>query len=384
MSKKKIYILSPAYPFRGGMVQFASILHQKLKELGHKSKIISYVKQFPDWLFPGETQMDSSENFLEVEESRVFAPLSPLTWFKTYKVVKNEKPDSIIFNWWIPFFAPSYFCVAFLIRKFTETEIVFLVHNAIPHEKWPFMKFLTKMAFSQADKFLLLSEAVANDLKQIYPKVKESQLLKSKHPIYDFYLSEKVESSKEELKESLGIKTSRVILFFGFIKKYKGLNTLLKAMPKVIEYFKGDLTLLIVGEFYYSKSNYNDLVKKLGIAENIKLVDSYVSNEDVYKYFTPSDAVILPYTSATQSGIIQIAFGFEKPIIASRIGGIPEVVKENEIGLLAEPKSPDDFAEKIISFYEEELEAKFSTKIKEEKKKYSWEKLVEDVENSLN
>lgn len=363
------------------MVQFASIFYQKLKEFGHEAKIVSFVKQFPNWLFPGETQIDNSKNFLKVEESRVFAPLSPFSWFKTYKVVKNEKPDSLILNWWIPFFAPSYFCVSFLVKKFTKTEIIFLVHNAIPHEKWPLVKLLTKLAFSQADKFLVLSESVVEDLKTIYPKVKESQLLKSRHPIYDFYLSEKVEESKAELKENLGIKTSRVILFFGFIKKYKGLNVLLKAMSKVIKHFEGDVMLLIVGEFYYPKTEFHELVKELKIEKHIKLVDSYVSNEEVYKYFSPSDVVVLPYTSATQSGIVQIAFGFEKPIIASRIGGIPEVVKENEIGLLAEPNNPNDFAEKIIDFYEKELVGKFSENIKEEKKKYSWGKLVEAVIN---
>lgn len=381
MSKKKIYILSPAYPFRGGMVQFASIFYQKLKELGHEAKIVSFLRQFPDWLFPGETQIDSSENFIEVEESRVFAPLSPLSWFRTYKIIKNENPNSLILNWWIPFFAPSYFCVSFLVRKFTKTEIIFLVHNAIPHEKWPFAKCLTKLSFSQANKFLVLSDSVAKDLIKFFPKVKESQLLKSKHPIYDFYLSEKVVESKLELRKNLGIKTSRVILFFGFIKKYKGLNVLLEAMPKVIEHFNEDITLLIVGEFYYSKENFNELVEKLGIRKNIKLVDSYISNEEVYKYFTPSDVVVLPYTSATQSGIVQIAFGFEKPIIASRIGGIPEVVLENQIGLLAEPNNPDDFAEKIIDFYEKDLGVKFAENISEEKKNYSWEKIVEVVTN---
>ncbi|MCC7430809.1 glycosyltransferase, partial [bacterium] len=309
-----------------------------------------------------------------VNQKPVFAPFSPLSWFRTFREIRKDEPEIIIFNWWIPFFAFGYFAVALLTKLFTKTKIVFLVHNAIPHEKWLFSESLTKLAFSQSDYFLTLSEQVAKDVETLKPR---SKILRSEHPVYDFYLSEN--ETKEILQKQLGIKTEKVLLFFGFIKKYKGLDFLLQALPKILKSF--DVTLLIVGEFYYPKTDYEKLVQTLGIEKNIKLVDFYVPNEEVYKYFMASDVVILPYTSATQSGIVQLCFGFEKPIVATKVGGIPEVVKDNFAGLLAEPENSEDLAAKIIEFYNKNLGEKFSKNIKSEKQKYSWENLIEVVTN---
>ena len=370
----KISILGAAYPMRGGMAHYITLLYEHLKKR-HEVDIISFSLQYPKILFPGKTQEEppGEETIKVTNILPLMNSINPFSWFKTAMHIINSKPDLLIINYWMPFFAPCYGTIALITKFFNKNiKIFYLCQNIIPHEKRLGDLLLTRYAFVVADAGIVLSKSVEHDFISLFPKKKFTN---TPHPVYTMF-GDKLE--KNSCRKELGITDEKVILFFGYIRTYKGLDILIEAMPQILQ--SVTLRLMVVGESYEKEDKYVNLVEELGLKNNVTLKTDYVPNDDVKKYFSASDVVVLPYRSATQSGIIQIAYNFDKPVIATNVGGLAEVVKNGETGFIVEPNNPKKIAEAVIKFYAEDYENKFVNNITQEKKKYSWDTMVENIE----
>ncbi len=356
-TKKKIIIIGPVYPYRGGNALFVTQTFEKLKD-DFDVKIFNYSLLYPSILFPGTTQFDKSEKQLfKVPNERLVNSISPLNWYKVSKRIIQEKADLIIFDWWHPFFGFCHGAISSLIKKEYSNKILFITENVVSHEANRIDKILTKIGLRNASMFLALSKNVEEELERF---AKGSKIFRSELPIYDCYKNDEIpEISK--FKSQLGINNDdQVILFFGYVRKYKGLDILLKAFPKILQKFPYTF-LLVVGEFYDSPDNYFKLIEELNITKRVKVINQFVLNEEVAKYYLSSDIVVLPYRSATQSGILNVAYGFNKPVIVTNVGGLAEFVIEGKTGFVIKPDSEDE----IVKGYEEYLRKKDEENFKE-------------------
>lgn len=366
----KITILSPAYPFRGGIANFTNILASELLK-NNDVQIITFKRQYPKLLFPGKTQYEVSGNKLNIKSSQLLDSINPLNWFNVGKKIKSDKPDILIFSFWMPFFAPAFGTIAKIVKKNNHTKILSVCHNVIPHETKPGDLSFAKYFFSKVDYFILLSQKVKNDLLRIRPNAKFKVLF---HPVYSSF-GKPVD--KEAAKEYLNLNYPKIILFFGLVREYKGLDVLLKAMSLIKQ--SSDVKLVIAGEFYQEKKIYDDLIEKYHISESVDVIDKFIDSEEVKYYFSAADAVILPYKDATQSGIVQVAVNFGKPLIGSNVGGLGEIIKDGQNGYLIEKNNPEQLADAIVKFYAENKETEFMQNIKKEAENYSWTKFVNEL-----
>jgi len=381
----KIIIAGTAFPMRGGIAQYNSLMYKYFSE-ADDVMVYSFKRQYPEFLFPGKTQFEQGEPAVKIpDEKNVICidSINPLNWLSAGKKIAAENPDLLIFKYWIPYFGPCFAVISYIVKKFSkkDTKVLYICDNVIPHEKRIGDKFFTKLAFSQGDYFVVMSKTVEEDLK-LFNKGKPYKLIP--HPVYNIF-GDKVEKSEAKdfiLKEyGIDLQNEKVILFFGYIRKYKGLNYLIDAMPEILKKVK--LKLLVVGEYYGDEEKYREQIRSLGLEDDIKVVSDFVPDLNVKYFFSASDIVVLPYSDATQSGIIQIAYHYDKPVIATDVGGLAEVVRNNETGLIIEPKNPSAIAKAVIDFYEKGLEEKFTINAREEKKKYTWEKFVDSVKELI-
>lgn len=347
MSKKKIAIIGPAYPYRGGNALFVSYLSDVLKS-DFDVKIFNYKLLYPSILFPGTTQQDKSNYVIKKADSeRIINSINPFNWFNSAKKIDEFNPDLIIFDWWNPFFGPSHFVISNSLKKKYKNKILFITENVISHEGRFVDKFLTKLGIKNADKFLVLSETVEKSLKEYSSNKK---IYKSSLPVYDCYNTGDIEDINK-LKSELGFSQSdRIILFFGYVRKYKGLNILLDAMPELIKFDK-NIKLLIVGEFYDNADKYYKQIDDLKINDNVKVIQKFVPNEDVGIYYNVSELVVLPYLEATQSGVLNIAYGFNKPVVVTDVGGLSEDVDEGKTGFVVKSGDVKSLVEGIIKYF---------------------------------
>ncbi|HQY19325.1 MAG TPA: glycosyltransferase [Ignavibacteria bacterium] len=376
----KIIIVGTAFPLRGAMAQLNAILANYLSK-DHDVEIFSFKRQYPELLFPGKTQMDTSDNDIlnkDIPNTNIIDSINPLNWQKTAKMIAAKEPNLIILRFWIPFFAPAFYRICSYVKKKTGAKILFICDNVIPHEKRPGDNFLIKLIFKVGDYFIIHSKSVEEDLKKF---IKGKPYKYTPHPIYNIFGDpiSKEEAVKNINKDfNIDLIGKKVILFFGYIRKYKGLKYLIDAMPEILKSI--DVTLLIVGEFYEDEKITHDHINSLGLEKNIHVVSDYIPNEKVRYFFCSSDVVVLPYIDATQSGITQIAYYYDKPVIATDVGGLSEAVHDGETGFLIKPKDPKSVAKAVIKFYKEDLENKFSENAKDEKKKYEWGRMTEAIE----
>jgi len=352
----KITVIGPVPPHKGGISEFnASLIAELRKE--HDVQVLSWKKQYPPFLVKDRIDKDVEE-FPDTNFILHYA--NPLSWKKAAIMAENFGTELILIPWVTPLATPVLLPLIKIFKKKTKAKVVVMCHNALPHEKTPLDKLFAKGFFKQADEVVVHSEEDKRKIEELSTvKVK-----KGFHPLYDTY---KVEKHPENLKELEG----KIILFFGFIRPYKGLHTLLDAMPKVLE--KQKVTLLIVGEFWQDKQEYFDKIRILGLQNNVKIVGDYVPKEEVGAYFTKSDVVVLPYTSGTQSGIIQLAYNFDIPVICSDVGGFAEVVEDGKTGYVVPANDPEKLAESIIKFYNNQDKEIFQKNINQLKLNYSWE-----------
>ncbi len=374
----KICLVGPTYPYKGGISHYNTTLCNELSKK-YDVFLISYKRQYPSFLYPGKEQINRDSNIKlneTINSEYIMDTINPLTWVKTYLRIKKENPDLVIFQWVHPFFTFVFFTITTLLKKFNNNiKISYICHNVLPHERTILDRFLINMAFNNVDYFIVHSKEDYNNLKKIMPNAKVKQ---SVHPIYDIF---KTKISKENARKSLNIfGDKKIILFFGIVREYKGLIYLIKAMPKIIKEFD-DIILLIVGEFWDDKNKYIEEIKKLGIENHVKIIDKYIPDNEVGVYFSASDVVVLPYISATQSGIIQIAYTFEKPVITTNVGGLPDVVDNNKTGIIVKSKNSEELANAIINYFKNGKKREFTENIKIKNKEFSWEKLIKDIES---
>ena len=342
----RVSILGPAYPLRGGIAHHVYWLWRELNNRGHTVQVISFRKLYPSIFFPGTTQRDTSRLKLDAHALPTLTALNPATWLRAFKQVKAFSPDVIVFQWWQPFFGPL---VGTLVRLFRKAGLKCIIecHNVLSHEGSPLDRLLVKFALSATDHFITHSTNDRDDLLAIVPGKEVSV---SSLPYLD-------ELSGPGARGRGG----RTILFFGKVRKYKGLDVLLAAMPKVL--LKVECNLIIVGEFYDSMDKYQKLIREYQIESHLRIDNRYVPNEEVAGIFQQADVLVLPYLSATQSAVARIALSSALPVIASRTGGLSEAVIENVTGLMFPPGDPDALAGQIVNYFTNDLGPTFSENI---------------------
>jgi glycosyltransferase involved in cell wall biosynthesis len=369
---KKIVIIGPAYPYRGGNSLFVSHVFEALSKQ-FDVKIYNYKLLYPSILFPGSTQFDkSSDALIKAPNKREVNSINPFNWISVAGKLKAENADLIVFDWWHPFFGPCHFSISQLIKSKYKNKILFITENVISHEGNFVDKALTKIGLKNSSRFLCLSEQVENELRQLTP---EKKVYRTELPIYDCYKSN--EANFDSTKEMFDFKDEdKVLLFFGYVRTYKGLDLLIEAMPKLLEHDK-KFKLLIVGEFYDSPQKYLDQIKTLNLSEHVKIINQFVANEDVYKYYLASDVVVLPYRSATQSGILNVAYGFNKPVLVTDVGGLAEFVDNEKTGVVVSDAEPEKIKEGIIKFFDLAESINFSENIIQRTSSNAFNKLPE-------
>ncbi|MEN6370853.1 MAG: glycosyltransferase [Armatimonadota bacterium] len=334
-------------------------------------------RQYPRLLFPGKTQKDESEVKLAVEGSEPLVDsMNPLSWARAAERIREYSPELVIIQWWHPFFAPAFGSIATRCRKFAN--VMFLCHNVMPHEKGGPVRLFTKYALGKGNMYITHSEEDTVNLKDILPN---AQVRKARHPTYEVFKKQPV--AKNAAQRELGLSPDQnVILFFGLVREYKGLKYLIEAMPAILA--SVDAVLVIAGEFYDNKEKYIRMIKELGIGHCVKLKDEYIPNEAVGVYFSAADLVVLPYVTATQSGIAQIAYGFDRPVITTNVGGLPETVIDGKTGYVVPSENPEALAQAVIRFFEENKAKEFIDNISDFKEEFSWSRLVETIESLAN
>lgn len=366
-----VIIVGPAYPFRGGIANLNEALCSHLNANGIKTEIVSFTLQYPAVLFPGKTQMETSAQHFDFKITQLINSINPTSWIKTVGYIKNKKPDMVVFRYWLPFMAP---CLGFIARKLRKHgfPVVAIADNIIPHEKRIGDQLLTKYFIQSCDAFIVMSDKVADDIKLFNPKKPVSI---TPHPIYSIF-GDKV--SRDEACEKLNLdKGFKYLLFFGFIRKYKGLDILLQAMPLIKN---KNLKLIVAGEFYESKEEYLKLIKEHHLENAIIMRDEYIPKDDVRFYFSAADLIVQPYRSATQSGVTQIAYSFDKPMVVTNVGGLPEMVTDGVSGFVTDV-NPNAIANAVDRFYVEQLAIPFTAGVQSEKNKFGWDKMIATVKD---
>ena len=367
----KILLLGPAYPLRGGMAHFIAMLYTHLTKRGHDVSVISFTRQYPKILFPGKTQEESGDAGIPVPSTALIDSINPFNWITQGLKLRKQNADLVISTFWIPFLAPSSGTLHALLRT-KKTKTLTILHNLIPHEKRPGDMMLTRWLMTFTNYFIAQSASVEKDLLSLLSSAKYKRVAL---PMFDLFHNR---IPKTEARKHLAITDEKVIMFFGYIRPYKGLHVLIEAMKIVKQ--KMNVRLLVCGEYYGDEEKYRAHMKEAGI-ENITTVFSdYIPNEKVHIFFSAADVVVQPYISATQSAIAQIAYFFSSPIIATNVGALPEVVINEKSGLIVPPNNPQKLAEAIMRFYNEKMEAKLTAGASEERKKYTWDAMVDAIE----
>ena len=298
--------------------------------------------------------------------------MNPVTWLSvTLKIIKSRQ-HILIIPWWVSFWAPQFWVISFLVKIFSNTKIVFLCHNVVEHESNFVDKILTRIVLRNGDGFIVHSEEDKNNLLAMFPRAK---VQKAFHPTYEVF--DLGNSNANHVRERLGI-DGNMVLFFGFIRPYKGLKYLILALPEVLSQVK--VTVLVVGEFWKDKDEYLHMIKGLGLENNIVIIDQYVPNEEVQDYFSAADLVVQPYVSATGSGIVQTALAFNKPVVATEVGSLPEIIEDGKTGYLVPPEETKELARAIVTFFVERKSEEFSKNIQKAKYRFSWDRMVDCIE----
>lgn len=368
---KKVVIIGPAHPLRGGLATFNQRLAKAFMDEGYDCEIWSFSLQYPSFLFPGKTQFSTEPAPTDLRIHSVINSVNPLNWNSVGNRLRKQKPDIIVVRFWLPFMGPALGTILRKVKKNKHTRIVCIADNVIPHEKRPGDKPFTKYFLKTPDAFITMSDKVMNDLRT-FEKEKPAQVVS--HPLYDNF-GEAI--SKPAAREHLQLPVNeKIILFFGFIRNYKGLDILFQAMANE-KIKRAGIKLLVAGEFYEDEKKYTDLIDELGIREQLILKTDFIADSEVKYFLCAADMVVQPYRNATQSGVTPLAYHFEKPMIVTKVGGLPLLVPHEKVGLVVEPDAVA-IADGILKFYElgEDF---FIPNIREEKKKYTWGKLVDSI-----
>lgn len=365
----RLVIVGPAFPMRGGIAQSVAQLFQVLRDMGHICAVLSFKRLYPSIFFPGKTQTDDSRINVPVAAYPLLDSINPLSWIQALLWILSYKPDAIVFEHWMPFFSPCYATIAGLVKWMLNIDVLMICHNIVPHEKKIGDAFLSKLGLYFMDGFIVQSKSVGQDLQSFRPNAKVRYV---PHPVYSHFPAA---IPKAEAKKILNLQSHSIILYFGLVRAYKGLKYLIQAMPMILK--KKSVYCLVCGEFYEGRQEIMDLISDSSIGNNVTIIDAYIPNEKVHHYFCAADLVVLPYVSATQSGVINIAYYYNRPVVVTNVGGLPEVVDEGRTGFLVPPKDPSALADAVIKFYNHKDSISFEKNIESEKGKYSWERMAD-------
>lgn len=377
-NRKRLIVLGVSHPIRGGISHYSTLLVRELRRT-YDVKFVTFIRQYPTFLLPGKTQYDDSSQKLLESNDALIDSLNPISWIRVAKLLNHEKPDLVIIHWWHPFFALPFGTITSLLSSALKAKSCFICHNVLPHEKIPFQYLLTRYAFRNTKLFIVHSEEDKRKLLRLKPN---ADVRINCHPTYSIFGQWQIYDKADARKRLAISDDARTILFFGFVRPYKGLKHLIHALEKIRS--KMDCLLLIVGEFFYQdKKSFVKLIEERGLKDHVIIVDKYVRNEDVALYFGSADVVALPYTSATQSGIVQIAFGLNTPVITTDVGGLSEAVEDGKTGFVVKPGNSDELAQAIIKYYKGDYEGKFRKAIKGQSARFGWNEEVTNIESFL-
>lgn len=372
----KVIILGPAYPFRGGLAAFNERLAREYQKAGHEVKLYTFTMQYPSLLFPGKTQFSQSPPPGDLKIIRALNTINPLSWAKTGRQIREEKPDLLIVRYWLPLLAPALGTICRMVRKNSHTQIVSIVDNIVPHERRAGDRLLTSYFVKQVDGFLVMSRSV---LKELDHFDRNKPRVYTPHPIYDIYGPA---VDREAARKALNMDPDvPYILFFGFIREYKGLDWLLEAFSEK-RFRELNVRLMVAGEYYVDEEPYQHLIDVLEIRPYLDLHTHFIPDSDVNKYFCAADVVVQPYKNATQSGITQIAYHYNKPMIVTNVGGLAEMVPHEKVGYVTRPHI-GAIADAMHDFFTTGSENDFVRNIQEEKEKFSWDYFLSRIETLL-
>lgn len=365
----RIGLLGPAHPLRGGISQYLALLAGELAK-SHEVHYLSLVRQYPSFLFPGQSQIDPSASPLTVPNERLLDPMNPLTWRITAARARELALDALVYKWWIPFFGPAYAPVLAGARK-GGAKVLMIADNLVPHEKRPLDAFLTRLVTDRTDGILVMSQAVEDDVHRLLPKMPVERV---PHPVYAQYGAGG--RDRAAARRRVGI-DGDLLLFFGFVRHYKGLDVLIEAMPRVLA--RRSVTLVVAGEFYEPVEPIQARIAELGLSERVRVYDRYIADEEVGDLVAAADCVVLPYRSATQSGVVLVAYAGGCPVISTAVGGLPEVVEDGVTGYLVRPEDPAALADAILKFYDGGGRPALEAGVARAAERFSWGKVVDGI-----
>ncbi len=369
-SPKRIVLLGPAYPYRGGIAHFAETMYRDLAAAGHEVTVVTFRRQYPAFVFPGNSQFEAPGTPAPFEALRLIDTLNPFSWRETARRIAAMAPDLVVIAYWMPFFAVAFSAMARGLRR-RGIRTVAILHNMLPHERHPGDRWLSRLFLSSCDGFVVMSASVERDVRALRASASVERI---EHPTYDLFGDS---LPRDEARRRLGLPAEApVLLFFGFIRKYKGLDVLLASMPAVVARLP-DVRLVVAGESYDAMDEALEFVRVHGLERHVRFDLTYIPADAVPAYFGAADVVVQPYRSATQSGVAQIAFHFEKPLIVTDVGGLAEVVPHERAGFVVPPADAPALAAAIIRFFEEDWQDRLTAGVRGEKTKYSWDRLYD-------
>ena len=373
----KITILGTAHPLRGGLAAYNERLAREFAQQQDEVTLETFSLQYPEFLFPGSTQYSSLPAPKDLSIHASINSINPFNWLKVGWKIRTQKPDLIVVKFWLPFMAPCLGTICRIIKSNKHTKIISILDNIIPHEKRIGDTFFTRYFVNSVDAFVAMSDSVYNDLSS-FNTIKPRLL--SPHPLFDNYGAA---IPKEQAQQKLNLDSSKnYLLFFGLIRDYKGLDILLKAMatPAMRE---ANIELIVAGEYYSNKEEIETLIATLQLQNKVHLHTRFIPDNEVNIYFCAADLIVQPYKHATQSGVTQVCYHFNKPMLVTNVGGLPEIVPNNKVGFVVEPNE-QAVADAILQFYRDKKEESFVKNIEEEKKKYTWKVMVDNIKHLLN
>jgi len=368
----RIGLVGPAGPWRGGIAHYVDALSETLAGRGHDTRIVSFRRQYPALLFPGTTQMEI-DGVSRPETERSLDTLNPLSWRAAGRALAAWCPAGVLFNYWLPFFVPTYAGVARQIAR-AGSRVFFDCHNVLPHERRPFDGPLTRWMLKLPDAFIVHSSAVRDDLLRLRPA---ADVTVTPLPLSADFPDG---PGRARARSDLGLPADgAVLLFFGFIRAYKGLDVAIDALSRL----PTSTHLVVAGEFYDRKEPYLARIADAGLAGRVRLHDGYIPRDRVGTYFDAADVVVLPYHRATQSGILPLAWRYRTPVVATRVGGLTELIKDGVNGVLIPPGDPEALSEAVKSVLESDLANELRDGIDRSRDAFSWPRLGEVIERAV-
>lgn len=369
----RIIIVGTAYPYRGGLSAYNERLAREYQRQGHEVEMITFTLQYPDFLFPGKTQYSDAPAPDDLAISRTIHAMNPLSWIRTGRLIKSRQPDRVVFCYWMAFMAPAFATIARFART-GSVRMVGLIHNMIPHEPSLLDKLLPGFFVSAMDGFVAMSSSVATDIRSYDRNNKPVRV--SPHPVYDHYGSR---TDRQMAAGHLGLNPAmRYVLFFGFIRHYKGLDLLLEAFAddRLRNY---PVRLIVAGEFYEPRDHYLNIIQQHQLGEYVELRTDFIPDNEVQYYFSVAELVAQPYRTATQSGVSQIAYHFDVPMLVTNVGGLPEIVPHEKVGYVVDTEVKA-IADALYDFFSRDRASGFIINIETEKKKFAWSRMTEAVD----